>query len=394
MKKIIALAIAVCFLGSKAAYAQEIDKVDVVQRLKKVELNSEYYAKLKTTEKNKIFAENLFDGKLPDEFKLETKDDFSSILSKYYDYIMKKDMNYYGFYAIKSYEQLNHTKYFDATIVGWSNFDENGIFTTTKGRTEFRKPEGAEQVLSKIEENGKSYLMVFESDRVKYEKILSSEENIKLITENLKDYDGICLDLESMRDENGIKEKYNTFVNNIKKANPDKKIITVVHPKNVIGYFDGYDYKTLGEISDYILLMSYDYQTKQSPQSTAPFDKVLESVEMALKEVPSQKLILGIQAQGAFQWRVDKNTDLLEYYVPTTQMVEKSMSEKKILPQFDKKQLSNFYTYEDEKYKGTIYYESPIATNYKIYLAKEKNLGAVAIWRLGTLNEEYFKQLK
>ena len=394
-KKLIAGLLACTLLFTSTGFAASIDKTDLVKRVKGIDTADQSTQTLMTKEQTQAMIKSLWPDKVPGDVQVADKESLDSLSAKYYDSIMKKPLDYYGFYAIKSFSQINYTKFFDGTILGWANFDSQGNFTTTGGRTEFRTPEGADLVRSKIKgDGGKTYLMVFENERGKYEKLFANPDNLALMTQALKDYDGICLDFESLRDEKNLKEGFSIFVEKLRQANPDKQIITIIHPKNVVGYFDGYDYSRLAKASDYMLLMSYDYQTKAQPQSTAPFNKVVESVDLALKEIPAQKLILGIQAHGAPQWRLDKSTNILSYFMPTVAMVQESMSKKAISPQWDSKALSYYYVAEDDQYKSTIYYESPEALAYKQFLAKEKNLAGIAIWRLGNLENGYFDALQ
>ena len=84
-------------------------------------------------------------------------------------------------------------------------------------------------------------------------------------------FDGVVLDFEAFRDSfntnyysvskrTGLKEKYNNFIRKLKDALGDKLLVVIVHPTNVGGYFDGYDIAEIEKISDYIILMAYDYQ--------------------------------------------------------------------------------------------------------------------------------------
>ncbi|MBS3873986.1 MAG: hypothetical protein KGZ92_00830 [Firmicutes bacterium] len=60
-----------------------------------------------------------------------------------------------------------------------------------------------------------------------------------------------------------------------------------MHPPNSV--YRGYDYAALGALADRIIIMAHDYG--DSPE---PLHRVVQAVEMALIDVPREKLILGV----------------------------------------------------------------------------------------------------
>lgn len=109
-----------------------------------------------------------------------------------------------------------------------------------------------------------------------------------------KGFSGIALDFEGLGLSGDIakaKQDYNRFVAQLAKQAEaaDLKLTLVLHPLN--GAYQGYDYKTLASEADDIIIMAYAYEDEKAPE---PLDKVDEAIQLALKEVPRDQLILGL----------------------------------------------------------------------------------------------------
>ncbi len=66
--------------------------------------------------------------------------------------------------------------------------------------------------------------------------------------------------------------------------------------------YEGKDYRALGAVADYVLLMTYEWgYTYGPPMAVAPINKVREVVEYALTEIPAEKINLGIPNYG-YDW--------------------------------------------------------------------------------------------
>lgn len=118
------------------------------------------------------------------------------------------------------------------------------------------------------------------------------EDIIELAQE--KGFSGIALDFEGLGLSGDIakaKQDYNRFVAQLAKQAEaaDLKVTLVLHPLN--GAYQGYDYKALASEADDIIIMAYAYEDEKAPE---PLHKVDEAIQLALKEVPRHKLILGL----------------------------------------------------------------------------------------------------
>lgn len=156
----------------------------------------------------------------------------------------------------------------------------------------------------------------------------------------------------------------------------------------------------VGAISDYVVLMAYDFYYSGSPITgpVAPIggakDKwqydVTESVKLATQAIPAEKLILGIPTYG-YEWEtllatpgsaVIPNTNKT---VATRKVAEILASCTECIKGRDAASGTPYLILpptEGSAYQQ-IYYEDVTSIKQKIELAKAYNLGGVAIWALG-----------
>lgn len=218
-----------------------------------------------------------------------------------------KKMYNLAFYALKSFGERQYIPQFDAVAFGWARLQEDGTITTS-GK-DFYWPQAAEDITPEIlvdnakKERTSPYLMVFASDgKNELTKMLedpalrdkASADIVQLAAD--KGFSGIVLDFEGLGlsgDIEKAKQDYNEFVTGLaehsKAAN--LKLSLALHPLN--SDYKGYDYKTLATAADDLIIMAYEYKRDKGPE---PLDKINESIKLALKEVPKEKLLLGISS--------------------------------------------------------------------------------------------------
>ena len=66
--------------------------------------------------------------------------------------------------------------------------------------------------------------------------------------------------------------------------------------------YESHDYKRLGEVANYVLLMTYEWgYTYGPPMAVAPVNKVREVLDYAITEIPAEKIFMGIPNYG-YDW--------------------------------------------------------------------------------------------
>jgi spore germination protein YaaH len=118
---------------------------------------------------------------------------------------------------------------------------------------------------------------------------------------NYYNLDGINVDLENLTEED--RDNYTDFVRLLRsKISKDKTLAVAVagNPRGfTTGWHGSYDYRALGEYSDYIMIMAYDeHYSGGVAGSVAGIKFVEDSIKYALKWVPGEKVVLGIPFFG------------------------------------------------------------------------------------------------
>lgn len=400
------------------------------------------------------------------------------------------------FYAIESGKEYSKTK---EVIVGNSNHmyfqwarltpnDEGNIEFTNKYKTkiseydnrnlEYGVPNNSiSGYMNKIDFNnnfpkGQAYLSIFfenyiynydKSAGIEFLNMTETQWNNLIIdpmismvnglynetSNNELEFEGVVLDFEGFRDtfdndnypiekRSGLDKKYNKFIRQLKESLGDKKLIVCVHPSNVEGYFNGYDYEYISNIADYIILMAYNYYDANKLQNntedinniikstkeniyetvnrteTQPYDKVRQSVKDLINQynVNKDKLILGLDIAGMkwiklnkkiedqnYQYYIMRRPDLdgieeaiegEEIYISQSRTSKKILTGENILKKDKEEFEKNGVVIEKVEY----YYETPKSLEEKYYsILKEFDIAGLSMWRLGTSSKNAIKEL-
>ena len=219
--------------------------------------------------------------------------------------------------------------------------------------------------------------------------------------------DGINIDIENI----SVKYKYklSNFVRLIKEALPSGKIVSVAvaaNPEKLSKtWVAAYDYESLAEYADYLVLMAYDehsYGGAEGP--VAGIDFVEKSLKTILESVSKDKVILGIPLYGRF-WKegAEKGGEAI-----VIGAVENLIKKYHLVPNFDINTMTPKLTvyldgikknafvngrYLDE---GTynIWYENENSIKAKLKLVNEYNILGTALWALDNESKEFWDYYK
>jgi len=118
-------------------------------------------------------------------------------------------------------------------------------------------------------------------------------------------FDGVNIDIENLTHDD--RDQYTSFIRLLRQSMPPDKTVSIAVAANPYGVYYGwagsYDYKALGEICDYIMIMAYDehyYGSKPGPVASSSFTE--NSLKYALKMIPPEKLLLGVPFYGRY-WK-------------------------------------------------------------------------------------------
>ena len=380
------------------------------------------------------------------------------------------------FYAIRSYTEYqkvgsllgdsNHMYY------GWGRLarDSGGkIAFTNKGAneriskydiyTEYYLPDTVggkltNEIYKSTHPNSKNLLMVF-FNRAQYDDgKISSEEFLNMSSAdwdkniiepmmsmvNQYGFDGVALDFEGfINDPSGLKEKYNSFLGQLKMRLQGKQLVVCVHvPEN----FDGYDYGYIYNTADYVILLAYSYKHYSTYQDNdgvpgltgkikeidipeaQPLGKVQDSLKGFIDELRGKykenfnpkKILLGttLEINGWIEKEIVYNQKPYTYYEKVASLPAENKFNISTLDALDKLNgkveyisVSNTYGYTSKTYRKVVtegldqgmkkieyYYETPESIYDKCSsLVHEFDLAGVSVWRMGLGNNSIWSSM-
>lgn len=222
------------------------------------------------------------------------------------------DMTVVGFYALGDSSTSSWINLFGAKFpqtaagntdmvstlaLGWYSLDREGQLLT-KSRTGWQRPDDWKKVMDAARNYGlKTEMVVHMADGDRSASaLLSSEAAISAAVAGIAAeaglYGGVNIDIEGLGwSESKDRERFTRFAALLSKKLKEENIplTFTLHPPN--SAYKGYDYRSLGQLADRIIVMAYDYGTRPEPVG-----KVIEAVQMASAAVPDEKLLLGISA--------------------------------------------------------------------------------------------------
>jgi spore germination protein len=134
------------------------------------------------------------------------------------------------------------------------------------------------------------------------------DQLIESIYERIRErgYNGVDVDFEYIGKDNA--EMYTNFINKLRqRLCPEGYLVFVDLPPKTSEdqrglLYEGQIYSQLGEAANSLMLMTYEWgYTYSPPMPVAPIDKVRAVAEFASREIPPEKLTLGIPNYG-YEW--------------------------------------------------------------------------------------------
>jgi spore germination protein YaaH len=142
-----------------------------------------------------------------------------------------------------------------------------------------------------------------------------------------------------------------------------------------------YDYRALGELADFLTLMTYDHFNRSTGAGpVAGYEWVKKALDYAEARIPPEKLLLGIPLYGR-EWR--------EYGEGTSsrslnaQEVRELRVSWKTKPQWDDRWRSPWFQYQRGRVTRTVWFENSRSWLEKLNLVRGEHLRGFAAWRLG-----------
>lgn len=387
------------------------------------------YDELAKNEKNTVFSDvttdagyiavaynlGIINGKSETVFDPEgsaLREEGAAMMMRMYNKYYSSLDELHGFYAISSWGQKEIAAQMDSVSFGWSRLqytDDGKVFLnqTTEGGNDWYIPSGYEDALDYVMNAGASVnLAVTMTDIEDCKAILLNADNrteaVNELVATSENFNGVTIDFEGMKGAE-LKDGLNQFIRELKNALGDKKLYIAVHPvlKNSTEYFDAYDYKTLGEYADKIILMAHDYAAYTLPDNllntdfiatpVTPFDEVytaLRAITNAQTGVQDKsKIVFAVSTANTTAWNTtDKKITDGKSIHPALDTVEKRLAQSDTEITYSEKYKNPyaFYTTEDGQ-QILLWYEDSRSIKDKIKLSKMFGVNSLSVWRIGAI---------
>ena len=239
-------------------------------------------------------------------------------------------------------------------------------------------------------------------DKEKTSKVLNNPDLLNSHLETVynevmvRGYDGIDIDYENIRPEDGA--RFLEFIRRLsEKLHEQNKMISVTsQPKksdqDIWSGPGAMDYTELGKMVDQFRIMTYDFHRMGSiPGPVSPPDWIKKVVEYTKSKVPKEKILVGIPFYG-YDWCIagagtdggvvwDGVQNILEKYSPTLE--------------WDNKVKEPWFLYvDDERNTQVTYFEDAKSIGYKLDAIKDLDVAGITIWRLGSEDPENFSVIR
>jgi hypothetical protein len=385
----------------------------------------------------------LMDGKLVGYFKPKTtltRGEAAVSLAKLYEKTNSRIKELHAFYAISGSTQMDKITDLHSVSFGWSRIQYDTasgkiLFnTTTSNANDFYVPGGFLQPLALAQ--GKkipAQLNVFANNQslIKNEKypqgiglvdyILTNEdERNQLIGDIVKQvvltskngtsgsFDGVVVDFEGLRGTASA-QNFNKFLKDLKTGLDlqGKRLLVAVNPRrgNKQACFDGYDFKTIGEIADRVILMAHDYEAKQLTAEEmkkgydltplTPIDEIYHALKTITDKATGVRDTEKIWFQVSFssaQWKIINGSianskPILPVYTSIKSRIDNKDGMKDMKLDYSEALQNPVLSYsnpaENARYK--LWYEDSRSILAKIKLARMFGINGISIWRLGNI---------
>ena len=351
-----------------------------------------------------------------------TRAQAAAMLVRIYEKLGRETDWVHGFYAISSYSQLSYAQDMDAVSAGWSHMVWDGtsasLETTTAGGNAYYVPDGYESVTNSLDASGTPLNLSVFMEGSSLRQMLASEagrqEAVAAIAAELttsyeaiskNPYAGVTIDFEGLRAAD--RDNFTDFLDQLSEAldsldSRDLSLYVCVQPALATGsYYDGYDYRAIGDLADKVILMAYDYDaldlsgyegtTYHQTACPAPIDQVFYSL-MAITDADSgvqdrSKVVLGFSCKNV-AWQIDESGKLVSGtpVYPSNDTVSKRLQQSDTVLGWSEtyQHSSAVYTTEDGS-RYFLWYQNADTLQKAMEAAALLDVSGVSVWRLGSM---------
>jgi spore germination protein YaaH len=231
----------------------------------------------------------------------------------------------------------------------------------------------------------------------------NAENRTKLINDLLDvyirhDFKGINVDFENVYLKD--RKKLTQFISELTYAFSKEDIIVSVDVTILGGsenWSQSYNHKRIGELVDYLMVMTYDEHWASSPVSgsVASYNWVKESLEELIKIVDKNKIVMGVPLYTRIWYEVpsrDKvNTMDVSSKAITMQGQNNLLRDVGLKPIWDEEARQFYLGYIEDSMVKKIWLEEEVSIKEKVKLVNELGISGVATWSRGFETENIWE---
>lgn len=207
-----------------------------------------------------------------------------------------------------------------------------------------------------------------------------------LLTMEQKGYRGVDIDFEYILAQD--RDAFTAFVGQVSESMRAYGYETSVAlaPKTSADQkgllYEGKDYRAIGEVADYVLLMTYEWgYTYGPPMAVAPINQVRRVVEYAVTEIPPEKINLGIP-NYAYDWPLPFERGVTAARTINNVQAVRIAIEQGANIEFDMLAKSPYFNYIQDSVEHEVWFEDVRSLTAKFDLINEFNLRGCSYWQI------------
>ena len=193
---------------------------------------------------------------------------------------------------------------------------------------------------------------------------------------------GLNVDIEGLDPED--KDNYLDFLTDLATAlHAQHQLLTV----DVASRDASYDLTEIGKIADSVFLMAYDeHYAGGTAGPIASEDWFSDTIDEALSEIPSQKLIIAMGAYG-YDWTMNSTSTAQSLKFSEAMSLAKDVYAE---PQLDQASRNMAFAYRDNNVDHQVWFLNGITAWNESLILKKKNVLGLSMWRLGTEDPQFW----
>lgn len=192
--------------------------------------------------------------------------------------------------------------------------------------------------------------------------------------------DGINVDFEQLSSDCG--PHYVEFLRELSIECRNKGLVLSIDNYVPFNFNDYYRLDIQGEVADYVIIMGYDehWHGSKDPGSVASISYVSDGLDRTLQEVSANKVVNALPFYTIL-WKTE-GTDVTDEYI-TMRNEADFMSKAGVSAEWDEVTCQNYAEWTSGSVNYQIWLEDAESIAVKLNMMTTKNIGGVAVWRLG-----------